>query len=78
MSSSRVALCSALPTRSLRPPAPSAVTCACILTSAVDVGRNICHGSDSPESAKEEIALWFGEQDAAIPYTRAVDQWIYE
>ena len=44
----------------------------------IDVGRNICHGSDSPESAKAEIALWFGEQDATIPYKRAVDQWIYE
>lgn len=25
----------------------------------IDVGRNICHGSDSVESAKKEIALWF-------------------
>ncbi|KOS16288.1 nucleoside diphosphate kinase [Malassezia pachydermatis] len=45
---------------------------------AIDVGRNICHGSDSVESAKAEIALWFGEQDGTIPYTRAIDQWIYE
>ena len=44
----------------------------------IDVGRNICHGSDSVESAKAEIALWFGEQDATISYPRAVDQWIYE
>lgn len=28
---------------------------------AVDVGRNICHGSDSVESAEREIALWFPE-----------------
>lgn len=27
----------------------------------IDVGRNICHGSDSVESAKHEIALWFPE-----------------
>ncbi len=27
----------------------------------IDVGRNICHGSDSVESAKREIALWFKE-----------------
>jgi nucleoside-diphosphate kinase len=26
----------------------------------VQVGRNIIHGSDSVESAKKEIALWFG------------------
>ena len=27
----------------------------------IDVGRNICHGSDSVESAEREIALWFKE-----------------
>jgi nucleoside-diphosphate kinase len=25
----------------------------------IEVGRNICHGSDSVESANKEIALWF-------------------
>lgn len=45
---------------------------------AIDVGRNICHGSDSVDSAKKEIALWFGEQNPTINYTRAVDTWIYE
>jgi hypothetical protein len=28
---------------------------------AIDVGRNICHGSDLPESAAAEIAAWFPE-----------------
>ena len=28
---------------------------------AIDVGRNICHGSDSIESAEREIAMWFPE-----------------
>ena len=28
---------------------------------AIDVGRNICHGSDSVESAEREVALWFKE-----------------
>ena len=28
---------------------------------AIDVGRNICHGSDSVDSAEREIALWFPE-----------------
>merc|ERR1711920_162466 len=27
----------------------------------IDVGRNICHGSDSVAAAKAEIALWFPE-----------------
>ena len=25
----------------------------------IEVGRNIIHGSDAPESAEKEIALWF-------------------
>jgi len=25
----------------------------------VDIGRNVCHGSDSPDSAQHEISLWF-------------------
>lgn len=45
---------------------------------AIDVGRNICHGSDAVDSAKKEIALWFGEQNPTIPYKKAVDQWVYE
>jgi nucleoside-diphosphate kinase len=28
---------------------------------ALEVGRNLVHGSDSPESADREIALFFGE-----------------
>ena len=27
--------------------------------SCIDVGRNVCHGSDSVDSAKNEIFLWF-------------------
>jgi nucleoside-diphosphate kinase len=29
----------------------------------IDVGRNICHGSDSVESANKEIALWFKPEE---------------
>ena len=29
----------------------------------IDVGRNICHGSDSVDSANKEIALWFDEAE---------------
>ncbi|RVD91784.1 nucleoside-diphosphate kinase [Tubulinosema ratisbonensis] len=28
---------------------------------AVDLGRNVIHGSDSKESAEREIGIWFGE-----------------
>merc|ERR1719444_581512 len=30
---------------------------------SIDLGRNICHGSDSPESANTEISLWFKESE---------------
>lgn len=30
---------------------------------AVDVGRNVCHGSDSVESANREIAFWFKPEE---------------
>lgn len=41
---------------------------------AVSIGMNIVHGSDSPESAKREIALWF--PDGVCAYERAVDVWL--
>jgi nucleoside diphosphate kinase len=43
---------------------------------ALDVGRNICHGSDSVESAEREIALWFGE--GLNEYDSHSSGWIYE
>ncbi|KAJ1982052.1 nucleoside diphosphate kinase Ndk1 [Dimargaris xerosporica] len=42
----------------------------------VDVGKNLCHGSDSLESAEKEIALWF--PDGVRAYKRHVDSLIYE
>ncbi|MEM7535325.1 MAG: nucleoside-diphosphate kinase [Chloroflexota bacterium] len=42
----------------------------------LEVGRNLVHASDSDESAKAEIELWFG--DAAIEWKRDVDKWIFE
>lgn len=41
------------------------------------VGRNLVHGSDSPENGAAEIALWFGESEL-VSYERAVDRWILE
>merc|ERR1712014_141640 len=29
----------------------------------VDLGRNICHGSDAVDSANHEIALWFNDSE---------------
>jgi len=30
---------------------------------SIDIGRNIIHGSDSIESAKKEISLWFNDKE---------------
>jgi nucleoside-diphosphate kinase len=42
----------------------------------LDVGRNICHGSDAVESAQAEIKLWFGEDLNAWTHHSAA--WVYE
>ncbi|KAK4544169.1 nucleoside diphosphate kinase [Oleoguttula mirabilis] len=44
---------------------------------AIDVGRNVCHGSDAVESAKKEIDLWFKKEEVQS-YTQAQHGWIYE
>ncbi|RME42229.1 MAG: nucleoside-diphosphate kinase, partial [Chloroflexi bacterium] len=44
---------------------------------ALEIGRNLVHGSDGPETARQEIALWFKEEEL-ISWPRAADQWIYE
>ena len=44
---------------------------------AIDVGRNVCHGSDSVESAQKEISLWFAP-DEVKSYKQAQAEWIYE
>jgi len=43
----------------------------------IDIGRNIIHGSDSPESAEREIALWFSP-DELIDWQVTQASWIYE
>ena len=43
----------------------------------LDMGRNVIHGSDSPESAKREIALHFSDADL-LSYTRIDEAWLYE
>ena len=42
---------------------------------AVDIGQNLVHGSDSPESAAKEIALFFSS-DEVLSYERDVDRWV--
>ena len=42
----------------------------------IEVGRNICHGSDSVESAEKEIALWFPE--GVAQWESCQQAWVYE
>jgi nucleoside-diphosphate kinase len=42
----------------------------------IDVGRNLCHGSDAVESAEKEIALWFPE--GLVDWTAHSAAWLYE
>jgi nucleoside-diphosphate kinase len=44
---------------------------------ALDTGRNIIHASDSPESAKREISLYFDKSEI-VDYKRIDEQWLYE
>jgi len=43
---------------------------------AIQVGRNICHGSDAVESAEKEIKLWFSEEELTSWKPAAID-WVY-
>ena len=43
----------------------------------VTVGRNIIHGSDAPETAQTEIALWFSDGEL-VSWEPAAKGWLYE
>lgn len=44
---------------------------------AVDIGRNIIHGSDGPESAQRELGIFFRPEEL-VAWDRALDRHIYE
>jgi nucleoside-diphosphate kinase len=43
----------------------------------IDMGRNLVHGSDSPESAKRELGIFF-KPGELLAYERAIDPWLVE
>ena len=43
----------------------------------VEIGRNLVHGSDAPETAEAEIALFFSPEEV-LSYARDYDRWIVE
>ncbi|KAL7425026.1 nucleoside diphosphate kinase Ndk1 [Cryptotrichosporon argae] len=43
---------------------------------ALQVGMNVCHGSDSVENGQKEIALWF--PNGIAQYKLSAQEWTYE
>jgi len=44
---------------------------------ALEIGRNLVHGSDGPDTAACEIALFFHEEEI-LDWSRDTDRWIFE
>jgi len=44
---------------------------------ALEIGFNIVHGSDGPETAKQEINLFFKSEEL-VDYSLATEQWVHE
>lgn len=42
----------------------------------ITIGRNICHGSDSAESAEKEINLWFGGKGEVVDWASNNQEWV--
>ncbi|MBX9691083.1 MAG: nucleoside-diphosphate kinase [Cyanobacteria bacterium] len=45
---------------------------------AIEIGRNLVHGSDGPESAHREISIFFDEAELLDEWPRAIDKWLTE
>ena len=43
----------------------------------MEIGRNLVHGSDSPENGKKEVSLFFSPEEL-VDWGRDTDQWINE
>jgi nucleoside-diphosphate kinase len=43
----------------------------------ISVGRNLIHGSDGPDTAKDEVNLWFSDAELAN-WTPAITPWVVE
>ncbi|RMX55634.1 hypothetical protein pdam_00001645 [Pocillopora damicornis] len=44
---------------------------------SIHIGRNICHGSDSVDTANREIKLWFKDEEL-VDWEPEMAKWIYE
>jgi nucleoside-diphosphate kinase len=45
---------------------------------SVDIGRNIVHGSDSPENGEREISIFFSADELLPSKEKTIDRWVWE
>lgn len=45
---------------------------------ALEIGRNLVHGSDGAESGEREVGIFFSEDELIPGWTRNTDAWIFE
>ncbi|MCC5615916.1 nucleoside-diphosphate kinase [Nostoc sp. CHAB 5836] len=43
----------------------------------LNIGRNLIHGSDAPETAQQEIALWFKDEEL-VSWQPHLTPWLHE
>lgn len=43
----------------------------------LQIGRNLTHASDKPETGAREVALWFTTAEL-VDWTREIDRWVFE
>lgn len=43
----------------------------------LEVGRNLTHASDKPETGEREVGLWF-TKDEVLSWKRELDKWVFE
>jgi nucleoside-diphosphate kinase len=43
----------------------------------INIGRNLIHGSDAPETAQREVALWFKDEEL-VNWQPHIFPWLHE
>lgn len=43
----------------------------------LEVGRNLTHASDKPETGEREVGLWFKAEEL-VSWSRDIDRWVFE
>ena len=44
----------------------------------LEIGRNLVHGSDSPENGEIEVSNFFSDTELCSGWTRDTDRWVFE